>query len=31
LRTAHVKMDNDPEVWNEVERLIVEAANGGLR
>jgi hypothetical protein len=26
LRTAHVKMDNDPEVWNEVQRLIVEAA-----
>jgi hypothetical protein len=26
LRTAHVKMDNDPEVWNEVERLIVQAA-----
>jgi hypothetical protein len=26
LRTAHVKMDNDPEVWNEVERLILEAA-----
>jgi hypothetical protein len=24
LRSAHVKMDNDPEVWNEVERLILQ-------
>lgn len=31
IRTDHVKMDNDPEVWDQVERLIVEEIASGSR